>query len=305
MDLRGRVDVRIGVVVGLHLLVGDGRRGLILAHHALHHEPLAEVFDLALDLGVAFVPRLASLVEEQVVHDQVVDELPLPLGHGEVRPGGRWEALELTHDLAAGQLVIAVGGDHLPRVFRGCRSGDPCRSRSLFFLSLLTGQQGRERREEYEAHAGPTRKAMWAGSHRRGPISQPPDTVNFQRRRRRCLDPAPRAIVRSDRGSAWHISCCPRGTPCGSRSSTTIGTDGEWRTFCHSSRRSWPSATSSTSVWSPPASTGSRARWVSTCARRRRSTTSRPPKSPAPRRQYTPSSTRSARWRGTWPTSSA
>jgi len=122
VDLGGRVEGEVLVVVLTDLVVADVRRRLVLSHHALHDEPLSEVGDLVVDLGVPVVARLLSLLVEEVVHDEVLDELPLPIRRGEIRPRRRRQALELASDVVAGEGPTLVAGDDRAPV-RGGRLG--------------------------------------------------------------------------------------------------------------------------------------------------------------------------------------
>src|SRR2546428_7775810 len=113
VHLGGRIEDRVPVVLRLHVLVGDGGRRLVLPHHALHDQTPAEVVHLPRDLRILVVARLRALRVEEVVHDQVLDELPLALRRRQVGARGGGQALELLRDAPAGERVPPVGGDDL------------------------------------------------------------------------------------------------------------------------------------------------------------------------------------------------
>src|SRR6266704_4648640 len=148
VHLRGRVEDRVLVVLRLHLLVGDGGRRLVLPHHALHDQTLAEVVHLPRDLRILVVARLRALRVEEVVHDQVLDELPFALRRRQVGARRGRQALELQSYAAAGQRVPLVGGDDLaPRVAGGAL-GRRGRWRSAAALFVLLAAGYRERSED-------------------------------------------------------------------------------------------------------------------------------------------------------------
>src|SRR5262249_19545597 len=94
---------------------------LVLQLEALDAELLAHFVDLPLDVGVLVVAGLLRLGEEQVVQDQVLHELPLPIGRREIGARGSRQAIDLAQHLGAGELLAGVGRDHLGRV--GGRQG--------------------------------------------------------------------------------------------------------------------------------------------------------------------------------------
>src|SRR5437773_2745848 len=153
VHLGGRVEDRVLVVLRLHLVVGDGGRRLVLPHHALHDQALAEVVHLPRDLRILVVPRLRALRVEEVVHDQVLDELPLAVRRRQVGARRRRQALELLRDAAAGQRVSLVGGDDLaPRVAGGALGPRGRRGGAAALRVLLTASQ-RECGEDERARA--------------------------------------------------------------------------------------------------------------------------------------------------------
>src|SRR6266404_2310825 len=153
VHLGGRVEDRVPVVLRLHVLVGDGGRRLVLPHHALHDQTLAEVVHLARDLRILVVARLRALRIEEVVHDQVLDELPLALRRRQVSARRGRQALELLRDAAAGQRVPLVGGDDLAPRLAGGALGRRGRRGSAAALLVLLAAGRRECGEDERARA--------------------------------------------------------------------------------------------------------------------------------------------------------
>src|SRR3989441_2224490 len=153
VHLGGGVEDRVLVVLRLHLVVGDGGRRLVLPHHALHDQALAEVVHLPRDLRILVVARLRALRVEEVVHDQVLDELPLALRRRQVGARRGRQALELLRDAAAGQRVPLVGGDDLAPRLAGGALGPRGRRGSAAALLVLLAAGRRECGEDERARA--------------------------------------------------------------------------------------------------------------------------------------------------------
>src|SRR5437016_2365086 len=153
VHLGGRIEDRVPVVLRLHLLVGDGGRRLVFPHHALHDQTLAEVVHLPRDLRILVVARLRALRVEEVVHDQVLDELPLALRRRQVGARRGRQALELLRDAAAGQRVPLVGGDDLAPRLAGGALGRRGRRGSAAALLVLLAAGRRECGEDERARA--------------------------------------------------------------------------------------------------------------------------------------------------------
>ena len=113
VDLGAREEALVLVVVFLDFLVGQDGRFLVVAHHTLHDEALAEVVDLADDLGIPIVSLGAALLGEQIVQDEVVDELPLAFRSGELRARARRKSFDLAAKILGGELLAGVGRDHV------------------------------------------------------------------------------------------------------------------------------------------------------------------------------------------------
>src|SRR5437870_4731886 len=135
-------------------LAGLEREGDLveLGHHAPRAEG-AEVVHLPRDLRILVVARLRALRVEEVVHDQVLDELPLALRRRQVGARRGRQALELLRDAAAGQRVPLVGGDDLaPRLAGGALGPRGRRGSAAALLALLAAGR-RECGEDERARA--------------------------------------------------------------------------------------------------------------------------------------------------------
>src|SRR2546422_360023 len=180
-----RLVAERGADLLLHLIEGLGLTVLALAHHddvvavlrlhhvaelagleregdlveLGHHAPRAEGAEVAAlprDLGSFVVARRRALRVEEVVHDEVLDELPLALRRRQVGARRGRRALELLRDAAAGQRVPLVGGDALaPRLAGGALG----RRGSAAALLVLLAAGRREGGEDERA------RAPGAGAH--------------------------------------------------------------------------------------------------------------------------------------------